>query len=148
MKRSASAFWEGGIKDGSGKISSESGVLREVPYSFSKRFGDERGTNPEELIGAAHSGCFAMAFSGELEKLNLRADSINVTAEVSIGKEGEGFSISDVHLNVITNVPGGSYEQVQRAAKSAKENCPVSKLLKANITMDLQIQENTDQPSM
>lgn len=148
MKRTASAFWEGGIKDGKGKISAESGVLKEVPYSFSKRFGDERGTNPEELIGAAHSGCFAMAFSGELEKLKLKADSINVTAEVTIGQEGEGFSISDVHLSVNASVPSATYDQVQKAANSAKENCPVSKLLNANITMDLQFQENSYQPSM
>lgn len=148
MKRSATAYWEGGIKNGQGKISSESGVLRDVPYSFAKRFGEERGTNPEELIGAAHSGCFAMAFSLELEKLNLRADSINVKAEVTIDKEGEGFSISDVHLDVNANVPNATTDQIQRAANLAKENCPVSKLINANITMNLQLPENTYQPTM
>lgn len=148
MKRSANAYWEGGIKEGKGRISSESGVLKDVPYSFAKRFGEERGTNPEELIGAAHSGCFAMAFSGELEKLKLRAESIQVKAEVTINKEGEGFSISDVHLDVKAQVPGATHDQVQQAANSAKENCPVSKVLNADITMNLQFQENSYQPTM
>lgn len=136
MKRSAEAYWVGGIKDGAGKISTESGALTQIPYSFSKRFGDEKGTNPEELIGAAHSGCFAMALSGELTKNNITAESIDVKAEVSLEKQGEGWNIPAVHLIVTVAAPGADKNAVELAAKSAKANCPVSKLLKAEITMD------------
>lgn len=136
MKRSAEAYWVGSIKEGAGKISTESGALKQLPYSFSKRFGDEKGTNPEELIGAAHSACFAMALSGELTKSNITADSIDVKAEVSLEKQGEGWSIPAVHLNVTVAAPGADQNAVELAAKSAKANCPVSKLLKAEITMD------------
>lgn len=139
MKRSASAHWYGGIKDGRGTISTESEALTNQPYSFSKRFGEERGTNPEELIGAAHSGCFAMALSGELTKQNIVPESIDVKAEVSLEKQGDGWGIPAVHLTVSVSAPGADKNLVELAAKSAKANCPVSKLLKANITMDFSL---------
>lgn len=145
MKRSASAHWHGGIKDGKGMISTESGALNNLPYSFSKRFGDERGTNPEELIGAAHSSCFAMALSAELSKQNIVAESIDVKAEVSIEKQGDGWDIPSVHLNVSVAAPGADKNLIETAAKSAKANCPVSKLLKANITMDFSVASEQSQ---
>lgn len=145
MKRSASAHWHGGIKDGQGMISTESGALNNLPYSFSKRFGTEKGTNPEELIGAAHSGCFAMALSGELSKQNISPESIDVKADVSLEKQGEGWGIPAVHLTVSVTAPGADKNLVELAAKSAKENCPVSKLLKANITMDFNLSSEQTQ---
>lgn len=139
MKRSAKALWRGNLKQGKGLISTESGVLSNVNYSFTKRFGDEAGTNPEELIAAAHSGCFAMAFSGELEKNKMLADSIDVKAHVSLDNVEGGWSITKIHLDVVANVPEADEKNIQDAANSAKANCPVSKLLKADITMDLKI---------
>lgn len=136
MIRSASAHWSGGIKDGQGVISTESGALRSVPYSFAKRFGDERGTNPEELIGAAHAGCFSMALSGELTKNKIVPESINVKSQVTLEKQGESWGIPKVHLMVTVSAPGADRNMVELAAKSAKQNCPISKLLNADITMD------------
>ena len=133
MKRSATSHWQGTLKQGQGTLSTESGVLNEVPYSFAKRFENERGTNPEELIGAAHSGCFAMALSGELEKKNLKAETIDVKAQVTL----ENLTISAVHLSVTLNVPGANKNQIDEAAQIAKKNCPVSRLLKAEITMEV-----------
>ena len=137
MKRSASAVWHGNIKEGQGIISTESKAINNIPYSFAKRFGSEPGTNPEELIGAAHAGCFAMALSAELSKQNITADSIDVKAEVGLEKLGEGWSIPSVRLIVKVTEPQHDKGLVEQAAKSAKENCPVSKLLRAEITMDL-----------
>lgn len=137
MKRSASAHWSGNLKRGQGIVTTESETLREAPYSFAKRFGEEQGTNPEELIAAAHSSCFAMAFSAELEKQKFEASAIDVKATVSLENVDGGWSVSAVHLDVSAEVPGATEKQVEEAAKSAKENCPISKLLKANITMDL-----------
>lgn len=139
MKRSASAQWRGNLRQGKGILNSESGALSKLPYSFAKRFGDEKGTNPEELIGAAHSGCFAMAFSGELEKKNLNPETIDVKAIVSLEKKGEGWAINAIHLDVRADVPGGARDQIEEAAQSAKKNCPVSQLLNAEITMNLDI---------
>lgn len=139
MKRSASAQWRGNLRQGKGTLSSESQALKDLPYSFAKRFGEEKGTNPEELIGAAHSGCFAMALSGELEKRSMMADSIDVKATVALDKKGEGWAISNVHLNVKIDMPGGARDDIQEAAKSAKENCPISQLLNAEITMEVDI---------
>jgi lipoyl-dependent peroxiredoxin len=141
MKRSASAQWRGNIKQGNGLITTESGSISKIPYSFSKRFGDEKGTNPEEMIGAAHASCFAMAFSGELEKEGMKADTIDVKAIVSLEKAGEGWEIPSIHLQVNANVPGSSHEKVERAANSAKTNCPISKLMNAKITMDFNMTE-------
>lgn len=139
MKRSASAEWRGSLKRGQGYINSESGSLSTLSYSFTKRFGEERGTNPEELIAAAHSSCFAMAVSAELEKQNLSAESILVKANVSLEQVNGAWEIPAVHLDVKISAPGIDEEKVKTAAETAKANCPVSKLLKANITMGLSI---------
>jgi lipoyl-dependent peroxiredoxin len=136
MKRSASAYWHGGIKDGQGMISTESGALNNISYSFAKRFGEEKGTNPEELIGAAHSGCFAMALSAELSKRNISPESIDVKCDVSLEKQGEGWGIPAVHLEVSVLAPGADRNLVELAAKTAKQNCPISKLLRADISMN------------
>lgn len=135
MKRKASAVWNGGLKDGKGKISTDSGVLSDTQYSFSTRFEDGVGTNPEELIAAAHAGCFSMALSGQLGKANLTAESIRTTATVSLDKNDAGFAITKVHLDVTARVPGADEAAFQTAANNAKAGCPVSKVLNAEITM-------------
>ena len=140
MKRNASAEWNGGLKDGKGTISSDSGVLSNTQYSFSTRFEDGIGTNPEELIAAAHAGCFSMALSGQLGKAELTADSIRTTASVNLEKLESGFAITKVHLDVTAKVPGASEEAFQTAANNAKAGCPVSKLLNAEITMDARLE--------
>lgn len=136
MKRSASARWEGSLKDGQGKISSESGTLSHTSYSFKKRFGDEIGTNPEELVAAAHSACYAMALSGELTQKQLTPESLDVKATVNLQKEGSGWSIAGIHLSVEARVPGADEESFQQAAQSAKVNCPISKLMKTEISLE------------
>lgn len=136
MKRTGSAVWQGGLKDGKGTVSLESGALDAVPYSFGKRFGDEKGTNPEELIGAAHASCFSMALSNVLGEAGLTADEISTSAAVTVEQADGGFAITAVHLTVQAKIPGASDEDFQKAAKGAKENCPVSKVLNAEITMD------------
>lgn len=140
MKRNASAVWQGGIKDGKGALSTDSGVLSGTQYSFSTRFEDGAGTNPEELIAAAHAGCFAMALSAQLGNAGLTADSIEAKASVTLEKAGEGFAIPKVHLDVTAAIPGADDAVFQEAAKNAKEGCPVSKLLNASITMDARLQ--------
>jgi osmotically inducible protein OsmC len=139
MKRKGSAVWKGGIKDGDGVVSTESGVLSGVPYSFAKRFGDEPGTNPEELLGAAHAGCFSMAFSGQLGAAGFTAEKIETTATVTIENVGGGFTITAVHLDVQATVPNLDQGKFEEIAKQAKEGCPVSKLFKADITMDAKL---------
>lgn len=136
MKRNASAEWKGGLKDGKGTISTDSGVLADTQYSFSTRFEDGKGTNPEELIAAAHAGCFSMAFSGQLGQAGLTAESIRTTASVRLEKTDSGFAITAVHLEVKAKVPGADQQAFQTAANNAKAGCPVSKLLKAEITMN------------
>ena len=136
MKRKAYAVWKGGIINGSGTISTDSGVLSNTQYSFSSRFEHGIGTNPEELIAAAHAGCFSMALSGQLVAAKLTAETINTTATVTIEKQGDGFTITAVHLDVMAKIPGASIEVFNTAAKKAKEGCPVSKVLNATITMD------------
>lgn len=140
MKRKASAVWRGGLKDGQGTISTDSGVLADTQYSFSTRFENGVGTNPEELIAAAHAGCFSMALSGQLGQAGLTADSIRTTANVSLEKTDSGFAITSVHLDVRAKVPGASQEAFMTAANNAKAGCPVSKVLKADITMDAQLE--------
>jgi len=140
MLRKASAVWNGGIKDGSGKISTDSGVLSGTQYSFSTRFEDGIGTNPEELIAAAHAGCFSMALSGQLGAAGLTADSINTTAAVRLEKIDDGFAITKIHLDVTAKVPGATEESFATAANNAKAGCPISKLLKAEITMDAKLE--------
>ena len=139
MKRKGSASWSGGIKDGKGTVSTDSGVLDATPYSFSTRFEDAQGTNPEELIAAAHAGCFSMALSGQLGSAGLTADNISTTATVTIGKSGDGFAITAVHLEVRADVPEADREAFEKAANDAKNGCPVSKVLNAAITMDAQL---------
>ena len=139
MKRKGSAVWRGGIKTGEGTVSTESGVLSNVGYSFAKRFGDEPGTNPEELIGAAHAGCFSMAFSGQLGAAGFEAEKIETTATVTVESVEGGFAITKVHLDVQATVPNLDESKFQEIAKKAKEGCPVSKLLKADITMDAKL---------
>lgn len=136
IKKTASAFWQGGIKDGGGTISTESGVLKDAPYGFNARFEGGKGTNPEELIGAAHAGCFSMALSLELGKSHMKAESIRTKATVSLDKDGDGFSITAVHLDVAVKIPGADRAAFEKAANNAKQGCPVSKLLNAKITMD------------
>ena len=136
INRSGSAAWSGGLKDGKGTISTETGVLSNAPYGFKSRFEDGPGTNPEELIGAAHAGCFSMALSLMLGNAGLTAERIETKAAVTLEKVGEGFSITAVHLDVKAKIPGTDTETFQRIATQAKEGCPVSKLFKATITMD------------
>ncbi|MEK7947258.1 OsmC family protein [Pigmentiphaga sp. YJ18] len=139
MKKSASAVWKGGIKDGNGTLSTESGVLSQTPYSFHTRFEGGKGTNPEELIGAAHAGCFSMALSAELGKAGMTAESIATTATVTLDKVGDGFSITAVHLDVEAAIPGAAQAAFEAAANAAKAGCPVSKLFNAQITMDARL---------
>ena len=139
MKRKGSAVWKGGLKDGTGSVSTESGVLSSVSYSFAKRFGDEPGTNPEELIGAAHAGCFSMALSGQLGEAGVKAESIETTATVTLENVTGGFAITAIHLDVQATVPNLENSKFQELAKKAKEGCPVSKLLKAEISMDAKL---------
>jgi len=136
MKKKASAVWKGGIKDGGGTISTETGVLKEAPYGFKARFEDGKGTNPEELIGAAHAGCFSMALSLMLGEAGLTPEKIETTAEVTLEKIGEGFEITASHLTVKAVIPGADQARFLEIANKAKVGCPVSKLLKARITMD------------
>ena len=139
MKRQASAVWQGGLKDGKGIISTDSGVLSDSQYSFSTRFEDGKGTNPEELIAAAHAGCFSMALSGQLEKDGLKPESIRTTAIVKLEKTAEGFTITEVNLKVTAKILGADKDTFEKAAKSAKAGCPISRLLKANITMEAEL---------
>lgn len=135
MNRKASAEWKGGLKDGRGVISTDSGVLANTQYSFSTRFEQGKGTNPEELIAAAHAGCFSMALSLMLGKAGLTPAKIETKAAVTIEKIGEGFEITASHLDVVARVPGASAERFAEIANMAKAGCPVSKLMKARITM-------------
>jgi osmotically inducible protein OsmC len=140
MKRSASAVWKGGLKDGNGTISTDSGVLSDTQYSFKTRFEEGNGTNPEELIAAAHAGCFSMALSNELGQAGLTADSIRTTAAVTLDKTDAGFAITAVHLNVSAKVPGADRQAFEAAAGNAKAGCPVSKVLNAQITMEARLE--------
>lgn len=140
MKRKASAIWQGGLKDGNGKISTDSGVLENTQYSFSTRFEEGKGTNPEELIAAAHAGCFSMALSGQLGNAGLTAERINTTAAVTLEKTEAGFTVTQVHLDVSAKIPGATEEAFQTAAGNAKAGCPISRLLKAEITMDAKLE--------
>jgi osmotically inducible protein OsmC len=136
MKRSASAVWRGGLKDGTGTVSTDSGVLSATPYNFRMRFENEKGTNPEELIAAAHAACFSMALSAQLGTAGMTADSIETTATVTLEKVGEGFSVTSSHLKTTVKIPGADQAAFQTAANNAKAGCPISKLLNATITMD------------
>ncbi len=139
-KHTGSAHWEGGLQDGKGTLSTESKALDGQPYGFKSRFEDGQETNPEELIGAAHAACFSMAFSMILGQHDLTADSIDTKAHVSLEKEGEGFAIKSIHLDMTASIPGADDETFQKAAKAAKEGCPVSKALTGpEITLDARL---------
>jgi len=140
MQRKASAIWKGGLKDGKGAVSASSGVLSNIPYSFVTRFENTPGTNPEELIAAAHAACFSMALSGQLEGASLTPSSIETTATLTLEKLDSGWAITTVHLDVVGRVPGADNAAFQKAAENAKSGCPVSKLLKANITMSAKLE--------
>ncbi|MEP6767296.1 MAG: OsmC family protein [Acidobacteriota bacterium] len=140
MKRKASAEWQGDLKSGKGKISTESGILSSTPYSFTTRFENEKGTNPEELIAAAHAGCFTMALSAELGKAGLTAESLRTSATVTLDKVDGGWGVTESHLEVVAKIPGASDEAFQKAAHAAETGCPISKLLKAKISLDARLE--------
>ena len=139
MKRTGSAVWKGGLKEGNGTVSTESGVLKDVAYSFAKRFGNESGTNPEELIGAAHAACYSMALSGALDAAGMTADAIDTSAAVTVERVEGGFDITSVHLTVRAKIPGADPAAFQSAAENVRGNCPVSKVLNAPITLDARL---------
>lgn len=139
IKKTASAEWSGGIKDGTGFISTETRALDRHPYGFKARFEDGPGTNPEELIGAAHAGCFTMALSGKLGEAGMTATRLATKATVSLEKSDGGFTITAVHLELDAEIPGADQQKFDAAVKDAKENCPVSKLLNAKITLDAKL---------
>ena len=128
MERKASAVWHGGLKDGKGSISTQSGVLKDTQYSFSTRFLDGIGTNPEELIAAAHAGCFTMALSAQLGEASLTPESLETSAVVTFGKTDAGFTITAIHLTTLAKVPGASASVFETAANNAKAGCPISRL--------------------
>lgn len=140
MQRKASAVWNGTLKEGKGTISTESGVLKGAEYSFRTRFEDGKGTNPEELIAAAHAGCFSMALSAQLTNAKLNPDSIETTADVTLDRVDGAPTVTKIHLTTRAKVPGASKEAFNTAANEAKTNCPISRLLKAaEITLDAQL---------
>jgi lipoyl-dependent peroxiredoxin len=139
MQRTASAHWSGGLKDGKGTVSTQSGVLNQTQYSFSTRFENGAGTNPEELIAAAHAGCFSMALSAQLGNAGMTADSIDTKATLTLDKTDAGFTITAVHLDVKVRIPGADQAKFDEASQNAKKGCPVSRVLNANITMDAKL---------
>ena len=139
MKRSASAVWEGNLKDGQGTISTESGVLSQTSYSFSTRFENGRGTNPEELVAAAHAGCFSMALSAELGKASITPKSIHTTANLTMKRLEAGWTVTAIHLDVNARIPGGDKARFEAAANAAKAGCPISRLLNTKITMEARL---------
>ena len=141
MSKYGSATWQGGIKDGLGSISTESGALKAFPYGFASRFEEKSGTNPEELIGAAHAGCFTMALSLILGEAGLTAESLETRADVTLEKQANDYVITAVHLTLRGRVPGADAATFEALAAKAKTNCPVSKLLKATITLDVTLDD-------
>jgi lipoyl-dependent peroxiredoxin len=141
MQRKASAVWRGGLKDGKGALSAPGGVLNNTQYSFSTRFENAPGTNPEELIAAAHAGCFSMALSAQLGGANLTPESISTTVTLSLDKLDSGWTITASHIDVVGKVPGADAATFQKYAEAAEKGCPVSKVLNAKITMDAKLQQ-------
>lgn len=139
MQRTGSAHWSGGLKDGKGDVSTSSGVLKNTPYSFSTRFENGIGTNPEELIAAAHAGCFSMALSAQLGNAGMTAESIDTSATVTLDKTDAGFTITSSHLDVTVKIPGADKAKFEAAAKAAEAGCPVSRVLSAKVTMDAKL---------
>jgi lipoyl-dependent peroxiredoxin len=140
MQRKATAVWQGNLNQGKGTLSTESGVLKETPYSFHTRFENGTGTNPEELLAAAHAGCFTMALSAELGKAGITADKMETTATISLEKAGEGFSITKSHLDLTAHIAGADKAKFDTAVQTAKTNCPVSKLYKAEISITTKLE--------
>ncbi len=142
MIKKGSAAWKGSLKEGAGTISTETGVVKNAPYGFKARFEDGPGTNPEELIAAAHAGCFSMALSAQLGEAGLRPERIATEAAVTLEKQASGFAITAIHLQTSARVPGATPEAFRKAAENAKAGCPVSKVLNARITMDAKLEES------
>jgi len=140
MQSKASAVWQGGLKDGKGEVSAASGVLSHIPYTFATRFEGAKGTNPEELIAAAHAGCFAMAFSAQLGEAGITPKRIDASATVTLEKTEGGFAVTSSHLAVTVQAPGADRAAVEKAANNAKGGCPISKLLNTKITMEANYQ--------
>lgn len=140
MQRKATAVWQGGLKDGKGSLSTESGTLKQTQYSFSTRFENGVGTNPEELLAAAHAGCFTMALSAQLGAAGLTATKLETTATISLEKVGDGFSITKSHLDLVAQIPNADKAKFDAAVKAAETGCPVSKLFKAEITVNALLQ--------
>jgi len=141
MQRSASAQWKGDLKQGRGEVSTQSGVLEHSPFGFTTRFEDSPGTNPEELIAAAHACCFSMAMSGNLGEAGLIADSLHTTATVSLSKQADGYAITRIQLNLTAKIPGADQNQFLQIAEKTKVNCPVSKVLNAEISLEAQLEQ-------
>jgi lipoyl-dependent peroxiredoxin len=140
MQRKASAVWQGGLKDGKGTISTDSGVLKQTQYSFSTRFENGVGTNPEELLAAAHAGCFAMALSAQLGNAGMTASKLETTATISLEKLADGFAITKSQLDLVARVPGADKAKFDAAVKAAETGCPVSKLFKAEISVNARLE--------
>jgi osmotically inducible protein OsmC len=140
MQRKASAVWKGGLKDGKGSISAPGGVLNNTPFSFTTRFENAPGTNPEELIAAAHAGCFSMALSAQLGGANLTPESISTAVTLSLDKLDSGWTITASHIDVVGKVPGADAATFQKYAEAAEKGCPVSKVLNAKITMSAKLE--------
>ena len=140
MKRKASVQWQGDLKTGKGTVSTESGVLKEVPYSFTKRFGEEKGSNPEELAAAAHASCFTMAVSAELGKANLVATQLATNCTITLENVGGSWNITESHLELRARVPGASEDAFRKATEAAETGCPISKLFKTRITLDAKLE--------
>ncbi len=141
FKRKADAVWRGGGKDGRGQLNTQSGTLSSLPYSAEMRFGEEKGTNPEELVAAAHAGCFNMALAFGLSGKGYTPEELRTTAEARIEQEGGGWTVKSVALNLRARVPGISEEDFRKAADEAKAACPISKLFKAEINLDAQLEQ-------
>ncbi len=140
IKRQASAVWSGGLKDGKGTLTSPSGILKATPYAFHDRFEDGKGTNPEELIAAAHAGCFAMALSGQLGERGMSAERLDVTAHVTMDKTDAGMTVTASHLVLVARIAGADRTKFDEAAAAAKAGCPISRLLNATITLEATLQ--------
>jgi osmotically inducible protein OsmC len=139
MQRKASAVWQGDLKSGKGTLSTDSGVLKQTPYSFHSRFESGIGSNPEELLAAAHAGCFTMALSAQLGGAGLTAKKLETTATISLEKVGDGFSITKSHLDLVAQIPGADQAKFDAAVKAAETGCPVSKLFKAEISVSAKL---------
>ena len=140
MNRTASAVWHGDLKQGKGTLSTQSGVLKETPYSFTTRFENGIGTNPEELIAAAHAGCFTMALSAQLTQAGLKAESLETSCTITLEQKDGSFAITESRLELKAKVPGASAEAFDKAVSAAKSGCPVSKLFNTTITLDAQLE--------